>query len=85
MMCIYRLSNIQSFWNKNNPIIKCSDLQILNFEYPQKFLTVECMPVLLVGLEELKASLLLGLDQPYLEKYAVPARCSNFLLPDLHI
>ena len=31
----------------------------------QKFLTVECMLDLLVGLEELKVSLLLGLDQHY--------------------
>lgn len=33
-----------------------------------KFLTAECMLDLLVGSEELKVSLLLGLDQHYLEK-----------------
>jgi hypothetical protein len=34
----------------------------------QRFSTVECMLDLLVGLEELKVSLLLGLDQHYWEK-----------------
>lgn len=34
----------------------------------QKFLTAKCMLDLLVGSEELKVSLLLGLDQHYLEK-----------------